>query len=103
MTGLHLAAYFGVDDAVRTLLDISSPDSKDSYSRTPLSRAALSGHEGVVQLLLDNSADIGIENRSGWTALQIAAFSGHEGAERLLVTHGGPDPEDFYGLEKLFS
>jgi hypothetical protein len=37
MTGLHLAAYFGLDDAVGDLLGSKSPDSKDSHSRTPLS------------------------------------------------------------------
>ncbi|KAG9229619.1 hypothetical protein BJ875DRAFT_537610 [Amylocarpus encephaloides] len=37
MTGLHLAAYFGVDDAVQSLLiSCHSPDPKTSYNRTPL-------------------------------------------------------------------
>jgi ankyrin repeat protein len=44
-----------------------------------------------------------IEDKRCWTALQLAALRGHEGVGRLLVTHGAPDPEDFYGLEKLFS
>jgi ankyrin repeat protein len=52
MTGLHLAAYFGVDDAVRDLLGSNSPDLKESCSRTPLSWAAENGHEGAVTLLL---------------------------------------------------
>ncbi|KUJ13176.1 uncharacterized protein LY89DRAFT_153773 [Mollisia scopiformis] len=171
MTGLHLAAYFGVDDAVRALLNNNSPDLKDSYGQTPLSWAAKSGHEAMVKLLLDKGAEleakstygqtplsraagsggheavvkllleknaeletkdiengqtplswaarngheavvmlllatdanVSIENKSGWTALQLAALGGHEGVVRLLVTHGAPDPEDFYGLEKLFS
>jgi hypothetical protein len=39
MTGVHLAAYFGVDKAVRLqfLIDSDSPDLEDSYRRTPLS------------------------------------------------------------------
>ena len=53
MTGLHLAAYFGIDNAVRHLLGSSDPDLKDSYSRTPLSWAAAHGHEAVVRQLLD--------------------------------------------------
>ena len=52
MTGLHLAAYFGVDDTARDLLNSNKPDLKDSYRRTPLSWAAENGHEGVVKLLL---------------------------------------------------
>ena len=55
-----------------------------------------------MKLLLNNGADIGIENRSGWTALQLAALNSHDGVEQLLVARGAPEPEDFYGLQKLF-
>ena len=49
MTGLHLAAYFGVNEAANTLLTHGqSADLKDSYGRTPLSYAAAYGHEAVV-------------------------------------------------------
>jgi hypothetical protein len=103
-TPLSWAAESGREGVVTLLLatgqvDVDSKDSK--YKQTPLSWAAKSGHEGVVQLLLNNNADISVENNSRWTALQLAAFSRHEGVERLLLTH--PDPEDFYGLERLFS
>jgi ankyrin repeat protein len=70
MTGLHLAAYFGV--------------------------------EAVVKLLLDKGAQLGIENRGGWTALQLAVLNRHEGLEQLLVRYGSPEPEDFHGLQQLF-
>ncbi|CZR69583.1 uncharacterized protein PAC_19483 [Phialocephala subalpina] len=56
MTGLHLAAYFGVDEAVQFLIGSDSPDPEDSYGRTPLSWAAGSGHEAVVKQLLDKGA-----------------------------------------------
>jgi hypothetical protein len=47
MTGVHLAAYFGVDNAVQFLIGSNNPNSNDSYGRTPLSWAAQNGHEGV--------------------------------------------------------
>jgi ankyrin repeat protein len=55
-----------------------------------------------VKLLLEKGADISIENRGGWIAIQIAALNRHKGVEQLLVIHRASNPEDFYGLQKLF-
>ena len=62
MTGLHLAAYFGVYNAVIALLGSNGPDLKDSYSRTPLSHAAEGGHEAVVTLLLTKGAKLDLKD-----------------------------------------
>lgn len=104
MTGLHLTAYFGVEAVAKLLLDTGKVDvdSKDEDGRTPLLWAAASGHEAVVKLLLKKGAEVGIENRGGWIALQLAALNRHEGVEQLLVIHGSSEPEDFYGLQQLF-
>src|SRR5271154_5894157 len=50
MTGVHVAAYFGLREAIAALLakDGVDPDSKDTYyGQTPLSWAAGNGHEAV--------------------------------------------------------
>ena len=40
MTGLHLAAYFGVYNAVKLLIGSENPNPEDTYDRTPISWAA---------------------------------------------------------------
>jgi len=56
----------------------------------------------VVQLLLEKGVDVSIEDRNGWSALQLAALNGQEAVEKLFVIHGSPEIEDLYGLQKLF-
>jgi ankyrin repeat protein len=52
--GVHLAAYFGLKEAMIALLkNRHDQDSRDTYGRTPLWWAAREGHEAVVKLLLE--------------------------------------------------
>ncbi|KAK4147138.1 ankyrin repeat-containing domain protein [Dichotomopilus funicola] len=84
VTGLHLAAYFGVDSAVPDLLGIYGRDPEDSHGRTPLSWAAENGRLAVVRRLLHLDADRQRADRSGWTPLYWAAQRGHRAVEELL-------------------
>lgn len=87
MTGVHLAAYLGVTEAVRILTLEQNPDAKDSHNRTPLSWAAERGHTDVVKLLLDtvivdvNSTD----KHFGLTPLSYAAGEGHQAVVEILL------------------
>ena len=102
MTGLHLAAYFGVGDAVQFLVGNNNPDLKDSYSRTPLSWAAAYGREAVVQLLLEKGAGIEAEDNYRRTPLLSAAAGGHEAAVQLLLEKGaGIEAKDNDGWTPL--
>ncbi|CZR63705.1 uncharacterized protein PAC_13602 [Phialocephala subalpina] len=90
MTGLHLAAYFGVYEAANILIRRGqTPDTKDSNSRTPLSWAAENGREAVVKLLLDKGAELETKS-SPWrqTPLSLAAQNGHEAIVQLLLDKG---------------
>ncbi|KAH0556173.1 hypothetical protein GP486_005895 [Trichoglossum hirsutum] len=89
LTGLHIAASFGMEKVARLLLtrttDIAA---KDDNGRTALHSAARKGHGGVVQLLLEKGADIAAKDDSGWTALHWAASYGHDRVTQLLLENG---------------
>jgi hypothetical protein len=69
MTGLHLAAYFGVEPAVKLLLekgaDIAAAVVAEYGGQTPLHFASGNGHVKVVKLLLEKGADIAAASDSG--------------------------------------
>lgn len=102
MTGLHLAAYLGVEEAVKALLfegvkkppgDQTTPeaklDSKDQYGQTPLSWAAKHGHEAEMQQLVEQVADIPVRDKNIIQALTYwAAKYGHEEAVEQLLKKG---------------
>jgi ankyrin repeat protein len=104
MTGLHLAAYFGVGEAVKALLQQTfetnlkttkgvTPsgaelESKDDYSQTPLSWAAENGHEAVVKQLIEKGADMESKDEDGQTLLSLAAENGHEAVVKQLLEKG---------------
>ena len=57
ISGVHVAASFGMETTVHNLLKSrAEPDLKDSNGRTPLSWAAEGGHLEVVKLLSSNTA-----------------------------------------------
>ncbi|KAF2798744.1 ankyrin, partial [Melanomma pulvis-pyrius CBS 109.77] len=95
LTGVHVAAYFGLDWAIRGLLINSSDlakeevDSQDVEGRTPLSWAAQFGHEAVVKLLLDTGkVDIDREDYDGKTPLLWAASGGNEAIVKMMLETG---------------
>jgi hypothetical protein len=104
MTGPHLAAYFGLEEAVKALLMRRRElDAKDSRGRTPLSYAAENGYEAIVKLLLAiegvdaDSKTTGAYN-AGRTPLSFAAERGHEAVVKLLLGKGvNIDSKDYSG------
>jgi len=107
MTCVHLAAYFGLERVMTTLLENGhDSDSKDGGNRTPLSWAAGNGHKAVVKLLL---AKDGVDpdckdTEYGLTPLSWAAVNGHEAVVKLLLAKGCVDPDckdPSYGLTPL--
>ncbi|KAJ5936883.1 hypothetical protein N7466_003333 [Penicillium verhagenii] len=105
MKRLHLAAFFGLTQAIEALLqnpvkaDTKSPASQSEKrddleydetldGQTPLSWAAMRGHEAVVRLLLEKGASLESKDRNDQTSLLCAASRGDEAVVRLLLEKG---------------
>ena len=106
-TGLHCAAYLGLDEIAVALLGGvggCDADMADGGGRTPLAWAAESGHEGMVKLLL-NRKEVNPQSRDnyGQTPLWYAAKGGHEGIVKLLLDRKEvhPDLRDNIGQTPL--
>ena len=103
MTGLHLAAYFGVERALNALLSSGhTSDPVDSYGRTPLSWASQRGCETVVKLLLENNVNSNSKDNIGRTPLSYASQTGSKTTVELLLESGvDADPNDNFGRSPL--
>ncbi|KAG9496567.1 hypothetical protein J7337_011343 [Fusarium musae] len=99
VTGLHLAAYFGLHvEAAGLLSNGMKPDVRDGWGRTPLSYASEEGHAAVVAQLLNYQADpesISDDDGQGSprTALSHAARQGHAEVVTILLKEGRVNPD----------
>jgi Ankyrin repeats (3 copies) len=103
MTGVHLAAQFGLAKATAALLENRhDPDPRDCHGRTPLSLAARNGYETVVKLLLEKGAELESRDSFDQTPLFLAAKNGQETVVKLLLEKGaGLESRDSFGQTPL--
>jgi hypothetical protein len=83
--GMHLAAYFGLDDVIVRLLEEKDPDPKDSHELTPLFYAVQKGDARLVEVLLDYNADINSKCKGGWTPFSLAIEGGSVPVIQILL------------------
>ena len=97
-TPLHLAAYFGQSNAMRTLLARGAEvdaRSGNEMRDTPLHAAGPLRQIGAMGLLLEHGAEVNTQQQGGWTALHEAALLGDSVMATLLLSHGAMDlPND---------
>ncbi len=94
-TALHLAAYFGHEEAVRVLLGHGADAhavSRNAMKVQPLHSAAAGAHRDTVKLLLSAGADVNAPQQGGWTPLHAAARAGDIEIARMMMSRNG-DPK----------
>ena len=85
---LEIAAMYGREDTVRSLLDkgaIVNVAYKNGVNA--LMRASYYGYINVVNALLEHNADVDAKNENGFTALMVAASNGNTEVVKILLKH----------------
>ncbi|KAF5025860.1 hypothetical protein F66182_2082 [Fusarium sp. NRRL 66182] len=103
ITGLHICAYFGLNQALRELLRTANVDDR-SIGMTPLQLAARVGQSESIKVLVEHGADLNLKDpvNSHTTSLHWAVRGGHADAVRAILDLGrenlGPDPQEEHPL-----
>ena len=90
-TALHLACFFGSEEAVRHLLTAGADPNavaKNGTKLRPLNSAAASHKVSLVRALLEAGADANGRQEQGFTALMEAANNGDVAMAKALLEHG---------------
>lgn len=69
-------------------------DPKGGDDSTPLSVAALLGHEDITEYLIKVGADVESKDHFGKTSLYISCENGHLGVTNVLIGHGKANVEN---------
>ncbi|UKZ68513.1 uncharacterized protein TrAtP1_009542 [Trichoderma atroviride] len=64
------------------------PNAGDTSGQTPLSLAAIHGHQDIVLMLLNRGSDLEARDNNGQTPLSLAAANGHWGIVLMLLGKG---------------
>jgi hypothetical protein len=94
LTTLHVAAYEGCLEEVRSLLEEQKKSGQlniqntDKEGSTALHFAAASGHANVVRLLLAEEAEFGPQNLFGLTPFKLAAVRDHAAVVKVFLEKG---------------
>lgn len=89
VTGLHLAALYGLDEVANRLVSSGhGANQRTSYGQSPLFSAAVGGFQSIVAILLQHDAEVDSPDIFGRTALSVAAEHGQLEIAKTLISHG---------------
>ena len=89
LTGLHIAAGFGLDRLIHLLLDEGlDANATDSYGYSALHEAACNGHVEAVSALIKQGAEVDLVDVDGNTPLYLAVSFAHKDLVLKLLEHG---------------
>jgi ankyrin repeat protein len=111
-TPLHLASFFGQEDAAQLLVErgaeIDVVARNETLQVAPLHSAAAGAHPSIVRLLVERGADVNARQGGGFTPLHSAAQNDDResvetlleaGADPSLANDDGKLPADLAGAE----
>ncbi|RAH53419.1 ankyrin [Aspergillus piperis CBS 112811] len=103
VTEAHLAAFFGLEGALRELLEAGyALNALDYIRRSPLSWAAENGHEEATRFLIEQGLVLDHKDKWGLTPLALAVMNGQFKVVRLLLDNGAsPDSKSNNGRTPL--
>ncbi|KAH7303274.1 ankyrin repeat-containing domain protein, partial [Stachybotrys elegans] len=103
VTGVHLAAMYGLDNIADILLaNGCGADLRTSYGQSPLFFAVACGSQSTVAILLRHNAQMDSADMFGRTALSFAAEYGQLEIAKNLISHGARvDLKDGFGRSPL--
>ncbi|KAJ4279617.1 hypothetical protein NW764_005478 [Fusarium oxysporum] len=82
---LYYAVDMGLKDVAISLITEQNVNETSTLGRSPLGIACTKGFIEVVDLMLQNRADVTVTNNEGWTPLVAASFNGHVEVVKLLL------------------
>ncbi|KAF3389451.1 Serine/threonine-protein phosphatase 6 regulatory ankyrin repeat subunit A [Penicillium rolfsii] len=89
VTGLHVAAYFGILEQIRELIgEEADPDVADSSGQTALHWAVKNGQLKAIEVLFNEGLDMNARNAEFETPLHHAAIQTSDGLVEFLISLG---------------